>query len=167
MPVRFRCSYCNQLLGISRRKIGLPVKCPTCQGQVIVPPKDTEEKDAPEQPKQVIAPARQFEQSDFLQMLQQPMTAPAAPAASVQPLAPERVPEFPLAAPQHEPDVDVELLPQMPAAAGGLVMTPMKLTALAAVVIIALALAFAAGVVVGKLLSAPADKASSSQESAE
>jgi hypothetical protein len=37
MPIRFRCVYCNQLLGISRRKAGTVVRCTSCQGQLIVP----------------------------------------------------------------------------------------------------------------------------------
>lgn len=37
MPVRFRCVYCNQLLGISRRKAGMVVRCTNCSGQIIVP----------------------------------------------------------------------------------------------------------------------------------
>ena len=38
MPIRFRCVYCEQLLGIARRKAGTVVKCPNCSGQLIVPP---------------------------------------------------------------------------------------------------------------------------------
>lgn len=37
MPIRFRCAYCNQLMGIARRKAGSVVRCPTCSGQVVVP----------------------------------------------------------------------------------------------------------------------------------
>jgi DNA-directed RNA polymerase subunit RPC12/RpoP len=37
MPVRFRCAYCNQLMGISHRKVGTVVRCPKCSGQVVVP----------------------------------------------------------------------------------------------------------------------------------
>src|SRR5262245_20882701 len=37
MPIRFRCAYCNQLLGIARRKAGTVVRCPGCSGQVVVP----------------------------------------------------------------------------------------------------------------------------------
>ena len=37
MPIRFRCAYCNQLMGIARRKAGTVVRCPTCAGQVVVP----------------------------------------------------------------------------------------------------------------------------------
>lgn len=40
MPIRFRCVYCEQLLGIARRKAGTVVKCPNCAGQLIVPAPD-------------------------------------------------------------------------------------------------------------------------------
>ena len=37
MPIRFRCAYCKQLMGIGRRKAGAIVRCPRCAGEVIVP----------------------------------------------------------------------------------------------------------------------------------
>jgi hypothetical protein len=37
MPIRFRCAYCNQLMGIATRKSGTVVRCPRCAGEVIVP----------------------------------------------------------------------------------------------------------------------------------
>src|SRR5437588_259507 len=37
MPIRFRCAYCNQLMGNAHRKAGTVVRCPTCSGQVVVP----------------------------------------------------------------------------------------------------------------------------------
>jgi DNA-directed RNA polymerase subunit RPC12/RpoP len=37
MPIRFRCAYCNQLMGIATRKQGTVVRCPKCSGQVVVP----------------------------------------------------------------------------------------------------------------------------------
>jgi DNA-directed RNA polymerase subunit RPC12/RpoP len=40
MPIRFRCAYCNQLMGISRRKAGSVVRCPKCAGDIIVPTPD-------------------------------------------------------------------------------------------------------------------------------
>ena len=40
MPVRFRCIYCNQLLGIARRKAGSIVHCTKCSGKIIVPNPD-------------------------------------------------------------------------------------------------------------------------------
>jgi DNA-directed RNA polymerase subunit RPC12/RpoP len=44
MPIRFRCVYCNQLLGISRRKAGTVVRCTNCEGQIIVPDEPVEAK---------------------------------------------------------------------------------------------------------------------------
>jgi hypothetical protein len=40
MPIRFRCAYCNQLMGIARRKAGTVVRCPKCAGEIIVPVPD-------------------------------------------------------------------------------------------------------------------------------
>ena len=37
MPIRFRCVYCDKLLGIARRKAGAVVNCPQCQQPLIVP----------------------------------------------------------------------------------------------------------------------------------
>lgn len=37
MPIRFRCAYCNQLMGIAHRKAGTVVRCPKCAGELIVP----------------------------------------------------------------------------------------------------------------------------------
>lgn len=42
MPIRFRCVYCNQLLGIARRKAGSVVRCTNCEGQIIVPEPELE-----------------------------------------------------------------------------------------------------------------------------
>lgn len=47
MPIRFRCAYCNQLLGIARRKAGTVIRCPKCQGNVIVPAPEPEEGSLP------------------------------------------------------------------------------------------------------------------------
>ncbi len=46
MPIRFRCVYCEQLLGIARRKSGTVVKCPNCAGQLIVPSPEVDDDDA-------------------------------------------------------------------------------------------------------------------------
>lgn len=37
MPIRFRCSHCNRLLGIARRKAGTEIRCPHCDRGVTVP----------------------------------------------------------------------------------------------------------------------------------
>jgi hypothetical protein len=59
MPIRFRCAYCNQLMGIARRKAGTVVRCPTCAGQVIVP-NPGQADSATEK-----APPKMFEAQDF------------------------------------------------------------------------------------------------------
>jgi phage FluMu protein Com len=160
MPVRFRCSYCNQLLGISRRKIGLPVKCPTCQGQVIVPAQDSDEKGTAAAAEPIVAPQRHFEQSDFVKMLEQP------PAAAERPRTQQPMLDFPIAASDNLPEVDVEPVSGQPATAG-IVLTPKKLTLLIVVIIVALALAFAGGVLVGMAMGGSREKTSPSEESIE
>jgi hypothetical protein len=41
-PIKFRCYQCNQLLGVSRSKVGSIVACPKCATELIVPePEDT------------------------------------------------------------------------------------------------------------------------------
>src|SRR5438132_7912055 len=65
MPIRFRCAYCNQLLGISRRKAGTAVRCPTCAGKVIVPNADAEAPSDGSDPSNPLV----FERSDFDDLL--------------------------------------------------------------------------------------------------
>src|SRR5207302_8889691 len=67
MPIRFRCAYCNQLMGISRRKAGTVVRCPSCSGQVVVPNPSAEPTEKPHEapsPKPVPQP-HLFERSNF------------------------------------------------------------------------------------------------------
>jgi phage FluMu protein Com len=40
MPIRFRCGYCNRLLGIARRKAGTETTCPHCGYAISVPEAD-------------------------------------------------------------------------------------------------------------------------------
>src|SRR5256714_9996645 len=69
MPIRFRCAYCNQLMGIARRKAGTVVRCPTCSGQVVVPkpegPPEPEPEDRSPQPPPPEPAQDLFERSDF------------------------------------------------------------------------------------------------------
>jgi hypothetical protein len=37
MPIRFRCTSCNHLMGISLKKAGATVRCPACGADVKVP----------------------------------------------------------------------------------------------------------------------------------
>jgi phage FluMu protein Com len=68
MPIKFRCAYCNQLMGIARRKAGTIVTCPACKGQIIVPPQAPAEPAAVPQsaPDPVQMPKiNVFEEQDF------------------------------------------------------------------------------------------------------
>lgn len=120
MPIRFRCAYCNQLMGIARRKAGTVVRCPSCAGQVVVP---SPEGEAPAEAPAAGAPKEPlFERSDFDEIFQpaiergrrrvhapEPAPAPAAPpplprdpAAWEEPAAPPAEAE-PLAEPPPLP----------------------------------------------------------------
>jgi phage FluMu protein Com len=93
MPIRFRCAYCNQLMGIARRKAGQVVKCPKCGGEIIVPvPEGTEQPEATEQPADL---GGAFEDADF-----NPAGAPAENAAAT---AAAEKPAEPIAPPPPAP----------------------------------------------------------------
>jgi hypothetical protein len=161
MPIRFRCAYCNQLLGIARRKAGTVVRCPTCAGRVVVP---TTEGDDPE-PSEDSSNPLVFERSDFDEILgpqNQPAAAPPketvlTPSDVVVAVPAEHPP--PGAWGTHaEPPFDVERINPQPASrtSGELLARPagyylswtqVKLAAAATAA--ALALAFGAGFLVG------------------
>ena len=159
MPIRFRCAYCNQLLGIARRKAGTVVRCPTCAGQILVPKLQAEEAAKPEPPGGELV----FERSDFDDLLNpsptardvkddQPVTLPSENAPSAPPVA-----EAPPGAwgTHAEPAFDVAKLDpsgSQRALRPGIVLSPTKATVLAVLIILALGLAFGAGVLVGKFV---------------
>ncbi len=72
MPIRFRCAYCNQLMGIARRKAGAVVRCPKCAGEIIVPmpeigsPPEADDADGPLGPEKFDDPEfeRKFQDID-------------------------------------------------------------------------------------------------------
>jgi hypothetical protein len=154
MPIRFRCAYCNQLLGIARRKAGTVVRCPTCAGQVVVPNPEPELPGAAAGAEQPI-----FERSDFDQVFKMP-SEPRRPALAHSPAAAPAAPPPAGAWGTHaEPGFDVERLdpavvtPAAPSpAARGIVLSTGKATALAVAVILAVAVAFGAGFLVGRFL---------------
>jgi hypothetical protein len=141
MPIRFRCQYCNQLLGISRRKAGTAVRCPTCRGQVIVPTTG-------------LSPSPLLEGSNF----EAPFQGPAVEDPPV--------PPFPFPPADAPPAFDVERLAGPTALpepgtgghtprrspAAGLVLSPAQATLLTVAAVILLALAFAAGLLVGRFV---------------
>jgi hypothetical protein len=108
MPIRFRCAYCSQLMGIARRKAGTVVSCPTCHGQVVVP---MPEPPIPPgtSPTNVLEPSV-FERKDFDPALFNPIPGPS-PASPISP------PSF-KTPPTDEYDVQPVALPSLPGAAG-------------------------------------------------
>jgi hypothetical protein len=144
MPIRFRCAYCNQLLGIARRKAGTVVRCPGCSGQVVVP--SLEEAGLADK-----GPARPspgaFEGNDIDKMLEgteQPSVIAPHPG------------QGPVLASQYAGGGAPPALmpgggPQATAPAG-IWLSPTKATFLSVGAVIALALAFAGGLIVGLFL---------------
>jgi hypothetical protein len=179
MPIRFRCAYCNQLMGISRRKAGTVVRCPSCSGQVVVPNPAAEPTEKPqERPSPPAAPQPElFERSNFDELFENAAggkRAPARPAVAAaphptpdqpqaigpapQPRRPEPVVQPPEQAPENpELAFDVEPVPASPGptvegARPGIVLSPRAATLAIVGVILALALAFALGMLVGMML---------------
>lgn len=141
MPIRFRCAYCNQLMGIATRKAGTVVTCPKCAGQVVVPTPDPAQAAEEERQRRAAGAtgAAVFEEDDEVQKLLEfveetaqparmaplaqparklgagampPYTAPAAMQSARPMPAPRPVQPAPQPAP-HAPQAsaDVDLLP--------------------------------------------------------
>jgi hypothetical protein len=139
MPIRFRCAYCNQLMSIARRKAGSVVGCPTCGGQVIVP------HEQPQPGPQ--APPGVFDQPNFEQAFQQPGSAPARGTGSM-----PSVPQQPTHPGGYSPSVDVEPVP-LPGhldGSGGCLLSTGKMILLGIIILLLLALAFVAGLLIGR-----------------
>jgi hypothetical protein len=168
MPIRFRCAYCNQLLGIARRKAGTVVRCPTCAGQVIVPSVEGDDSESAAGSDEPLV----FERSDFEQLLN-PNDAAAAQqqkrqavlSSSESPVALPLTTEPPPGAwgTHAEPAFDVSRInpqpvPPIPAASRGIVLSSARATFLLIVAVVALAIAFGIGFLLGYLTrSAPAN----------
>jgi hypothetical protein len=75
MPIRFRCLYCDQFLGISRAKAGQVVDCPQCGRSIRVPARDGR-AEAVSAPRFDLADPHLAQAMDALAVLHQP-EAPA------------------------------------------------------------------------------------------
>lgn len=152
MPIRFRCAYCNQLLGIARRKAGTVVRCPNCSGQVMVPDPDAR-PDPSEQAVEIgegaaqppPRPAPLLERSEIDELLK---PSPAAAPAPV-PLVPVPTGAEPAAGPALHPAPQGLLVPPNPP---GIWLSPSFATLLSVLGVLALALAFAIGLIVGRFV---------------
>jgi len=161
MPIRFRCVYCDKLLGIARRKAGAVVNCPQCGQPLIVPTPEPEPAAATAPPTPPASPGRLFERDDFEAMLHgDTLRTPDGPPprrprggrrTEPAPLPPRQFAvEQSLPAPAHgEPDAPAP--PPRPAAGGILLSTGVLLVLLIAVLIL-IGGAFGAGILVGRML---------------
>jgi hypothetical protein len=152
MPIRFRCSYCNQLMGIARRKAGSTVRCPTCHADLVVPAAEDEPVSPPagsppaESPGTAAAGPLVFERSDFEAFLDNPARPAAPPPAELPP--PPAVPSPYESERLEAPSLVLTPKPKS-APPAGLVLSPTQATWLTVVAILLLALAFGAGLLVG------------------
>lgn len=157
MPIRFRCTRCDQLMGIARRKAGTRVRCPSCQSEVEVPPEPQEE--ASPAPPPHPAPVGVFDRDDFDVLLQ---GAAVVKTESSRPGAANRrgpaAPPGPMVSIGGTMGLDRWAQPPgtsgsfAPAAApaGGVVLSPLWATILTVAAVLLVASAFGAGVLVGR-----------------
>jgi hypothetical protein len=154
MPIRFRCAYCNQLMGIARRKAGTVVHCPKCKGQVVVPTPDgplPNEESSPI-PIQAHDGGRDnggagggvFERSDFEKLFE---PAPQGPQILHQATLPAPPPAH--AGAVLPAAVSVDLAPLSPPKRG-ILLSPPILALVCGLVVILMGLAFFLGLLLGR-----------------
>jgi hypothetical protein len=186
MPIRFRCAYCNQLMGIARRKAGSVVRCPSCASQVTVPLQENDEADEPpaRRRKEKDAAAPIFERSDFDEIFApapapapvrkpRPESSPFAFDPPDPPAAPELVdvykkpePVLPQPPPSPAPAPQTNVAAASPATEGtpsrpGIWLTPGMATLLSVAAVVLLAVVFALGFLLGIFLQpTPTDEKS-------
>jgi phage FluMu protein Com len=103
MPIKFRCAYCNQLMGIARRKAGAVVTCPACKGQIVVPAPDAAALQLPFPQPEAAQPVPAlsgniFENQDFDAQVFEPVALSSPTGAPAPPVQPTNSPTTPMAA---------------------------------------------------------------------
>lgn len=165
MPIRFRCVYCDKLLGIAKRKAGAVVNCPQCGQPLIVPTPEPEATAAASQPASPPSnPGKLFEQDDFDVLLEgdatfrspDPAPPPKRAKAPVPPVV-SPLPPRPFAVERSLPAAPVSISTGSPPArpqSGGLVLSGGMLVLTLIAVLVLMGLAFGGGILVGKMLTA-------------
>jgi hypothetical protein len=160
MPIRFRCTHCQKLLGIAHRKAGTMVPCPKCGRETLVPQGEQEPSLPPTGGAGPAAGAPPppgpdvplFEQRNFEALLNdgggQAQPSILGARAPVPPAAPGRVARPGPGSPDVEPLGPVPTGPQMPP--GGFVLTRRQATVLTVAIVVVMVLAFGAGLLVGR-----------------
>jgi len=161
MPIRFRCVYCDKLLGIARRKAGAVVNCPQCGQPLIVPtpepePEATAAASKPAAPPS--GPGKLFEQDDFDVLLEGDATfrspdPPPVPKRAKTPPPVKPLPPRPFLVESNLPAPDTQATaPRRGERSAGLVLSSGKLILALVAVLILMGLAFGGGVIVGRML---------------
>ncbi len=170
MPIRFRCSRCNRLLGIARRKAGAETKCPHCGATIVVPGDDDPgdyDRNQFDDIDELVNPVTTLPLKAAAPVLAtRPLPSPAPRAAKAAhepiPLPPEERPLFERdveavlgAIDQPPPGVETRKSRSAPTAGmdamslaperSHVVLSPQLATALAVAVVILMALSFGAG----------------------
>jgi phage FluMu protein Com len=132
MPIQFRCPACGGRLSIAKRKAGNQVACPKCRAAVTVPGSEREAATvaAPAVAVAVSKPAVDedrplFERDDFEALIEDAPKPVFAPAANTEP-------------PREFADAD-----------DGILISRGAATALAVLMLVLLAMAFATGYLIG------------------
>ncbi len=137
MPIRFRCAYCNQLMGIASRKAGTVVRCPKCAGEIIVP--TPEGPEPPSEPAEQSVSPLAFEDLRIDQIINEGANGQAA-------------------APTETAPTPAEVLPPPPSRRLGLFLPLGMLIVSMVVVILLLILVFILGIIIGKQSGTPETK---------
>ncbi len=153
MPIRFRCAFCNQLLGIARRKSGSVINCPTCGGPLVVP------REAEEQDKNDASHSEQrlLEECDVDVLLKPPVTAQVVGSSAEQqkpvlaPSSPARDSGVTSAGELHTSNGEMAAPPLPTAKHPGFFITPGRATLAAVAIVLLIAAAFVAGFLVGRM----------------
>jgi len=140
MPIRFRCAYCNQLMGIAQRKAGTVVSCPKCQGQVMVPdPEDAGAADMGAADNGAESSPPSFEDADFDKQLV--AAAAEVPADHIQVVDTTPVKQHP-----PVPWSPAQSTPEM----SGVFLTPGLMVLVGVLVVLLMGVAFFVGLLVGR-----------------
>lgn len=100
MPIKFRCKYCRQYLGISRSRAGHIVDCPTCGRSLRVPGLDGTVEPLPDPGLNLKDSSLASALNELAEMGREPLDAGASPVPAVLAAQPERDFAQPLPAPQ-------------------------------------------------------------------
>lgn len=162
MPIRFRCVYCDKLLGIARRKAGSVVNCPQCNQPLIVPTPEPEPAQAAAAAAGTVSsnPAEQklFERDDFAELLQAdatvraPESEPRAKRSKKRRESSPPLPPQPFPVERSLPTAPIPSPYQRKQPSGGIFLSKGKLALMLLVMFILIGLAFGGGVVVGRII---------------